>query len=459
MILNIENLGTVKSAKIDLSKRLILFCGRNSTGKTYVSYILHAFLTDGKVFKLDSAENIAHQILKNRSFLIEKRFIDEWLSKNCREVMNQLGSVFAISDSTKEKLFSDFNLGVEFRDSDYQDAIANTIINAQMSDGQYVWKIEKKAGDEQVRVECNVDDTSIITPESFRLANLLCNILRDLTLGKDSGVRMLTVERNSIYTFKTELSLSRNELIDRIQSQSGKSELDIFDIINSSSRRYPLAVRSSLRVANDLENVQKAESPYAEVSRQIEEDILGGEVSMTKNGDVEFRAKSMLKSKRLPFHLSSSIVKTMASLVIYLRHMARPSDTLIIDEPEMNFHPDVQVVLARIFAVLVNKGLKVVVSTHSDYIVREFNNLIMAGAIAAKGDMDFVTSLDYTEDMLIRQDDLAVLLFKLVKKKAVNAISLDIDDEGFAVESIDDTIQKQNITAEALYAKLLYAEE
>ena len=138
MILNIENLGTVKSAKIDLSKRLILFCGRNSTGKTYVSYILHAFLTDGKVFKLDSAENIAHQILKNRSFLIEKRFIDEWLSKNCREVMNQLGSVFAISDSTKEKLFSDFNLGVEFRDSDYQDAIANTIINDQMSDGQYV---------------------------------------------------------------------------------------------------------------------------------------------------------------------------------------------------------------------------------------------------------------------------------------------------------------------------------
>lgn len=458
MILNIENLGTVKSARIDLSKHLILFCGRNSTGKTYVSYILHAFLTDGKVFKLDSAISIARQILENRSFLIEKGIIEEWLSKNCREVMNQLGSVFAISDSTKEKLFSDFKLSVEYDDSDYQNAIANTVINAQMSDGQYVWKIEKKAGDNQVRVECNVDDTSIITPDSFRLANLLSNILRDLTLGKDSGVRMLTVERNSIYTFKTELSLSRNELIDRIQSQSGKSELDIIDIINSSSRRYPLAVRSSLRVANDLENVQKAESPFAVVSRLIEEDILGGEVSMTKNGDVEFHAKSMLKSKRLPFHLSSSIVKTMASLVIYLRHMARPSDTLIIDEPEMNFHPDVQVLLARIFAVLVNKGLKVVVSTHSDYIVREFNNMIMANAIVAKGDVESVTSLGYTTDMLIQKDALSVLLFKMVKRKVVNTVSIEIDDEGFAVESIDDTIQKQNIMAETLYAKL-YSED
>ena len=423
-----------------------------------MSYILHAFLTDGKVFRLDSAKNITRQILEKRSFQIEKISIDEWLSKNCQEVMDQLGSVFAISDSTKEKLFSDFNLSVDYNDDDYQATIANTVINAQMSDGQYVWKIEKKAGDDQVRVECNVDDSGILTSDSFRLANLLCNIFRDLTLGKDSGVRMLTVERNSIYTFKTELSLSRNELIDRIQAQSDKSELDIIDIINSSSRRYPLAVRSSLRVANDLENVQKAESPYAEISRQIEENILGGEVSMTKNGDVEFHAKSMLKSKRLPFHLSSSIVKTMASLVIYLRHMARPSDTLIIDEPEMNFHPDVQVVLARIFAVLVNKGLKVVVSTHSDYIVREFNNLIMAGAIAAKGDMETVVSLGYTPDMFIRQDELSVLLFKLVKRNTVNTVSLDIDDEGFAVESIDDTIQKQNITAETLYAKL-YSEE
>lgn len=70
------------------------------------------------------------------------------------------------------------------------------------------------------------------------------------------GVRMLTVERNSIYTFKTELSLGRNELIDRIQQKSGRSELDILDIVNSSSRRYPLAVRSSLRIANDLDNVQ-----------------------------------------------------------------------------------------------------------------------------------------------------------------------------------------------------------
>ena len=35
MILNIENLGVVKKAQIDLSKKFIVFCGKNNTGKTY----------------------------------------------------------------------------------------------------------------------------------------------------------------------------------------------------------------------------------------------------------------------------------------------------------------------------------------------------------------------------------------------------------------------------------------
>lgn len=109
----------------------------------------------------------------------------------------------------------------------------------------------------------------------------------------------------------------------------------------------------------------------------------------------------MAKNRRLPFHLSSSIVKTMASLVIYLRHIARIGDVLIIDEPEMNFHPDVQVVLARIFAILATRGLRIVVSTHSDYIIRELNNLIMADAIYSRGDESPINELGYQKDMLL----------------------------------------------------------
>lgn len=266
---------------------------------------------------------------------------------------------------------------------------------------------------------------------------------------------MLTVERNSIYTFKTELSLSRNELIDKIQQQANNPKIDILDIVNSSSRRYPQPIRDSLRIANDLSNVQKYVSPYSEIADIIETKLLQGKVDTTKEGEVEFHADGMSKTKRLPFHMSSSIVKTMASLVIYLRHIAGKGETLIIDEPEMNFHPNVQVWLARIFALLSAKGLRIIVSTHSDYIVRELNSLIMGGTLLKKGIKEPIHSLGYNDDMLLDYADLSVLFFSQTgKKNNVTIKSLPIDDEGFTVESIDETILEQNKRVETLYAAL-----
>lgn len=453
MILNFENLGVVRKAQIDLSKKFILFCGRNSTGKTYTSFILQAFMSEMYVDSLASVDKFTQQINDHGCFRIEKEMIQEWIDAACMNVKQKLGSIFGISDSTCDKLFQKFSILAQFTDSDFERALALPML-LKREEGNVVWKISKQPNEDIISVECNCEEgKAVLNPHSMRAAVLYSSVIRFLALGNDAGVRMLTVERNSIYTFKTELSLSRNELIDQIQ-QSGNSELDIFGLINKSSRRYPQAVRSSLRIANDLENIQKYESEFADIANLIEGNLLGGEVNMTKNGDVEFHAANMPKSRRLPFHMSSSIVKTMASLVIYLRHIATKGDMLIVDEPEMNFHPDVQVLLARIFTLLSKRGLQVVVSTHSDYIVREMNNLIMAHSIFMKeGEFPF-NEYDLQEDMLLDPNDISVMLFEHIKKSQVEAKSIAIDEEGFAVASIDDTINRQNIMAEKLYAEL-----
>lgn len=453
MKLIISNLGIIRSAEIDLDKKFTIFCGRNSTGKTYASYVLHAFLEDGNIFQLNCIKDIVEQIVSSGKFSIKRAYIEEWLNANCQIVVDQTGSIFGISDATKNKLFSKFALSVSYTDEDFLETI-KIPLSAQMTDGSSFWKIIKAVDSEDVTVESNVDSAVLLPEGNFRAMMLVCHILRQLAFCKMPGVRMLTVERNSIYTFKTELSLSRNELIDHIQ-QTSKSEIDVIDIINKSSRRYPFAVRSSLKIANDLENVQKSDSVFAVVADQIEKELLLGEVSMTKSGDVEFHPQGMTKTRRLPFHLSSSIVKTMASLVIYLRHIAKVGDTLIIDEPEMNFHPDVQILLAQIFAILTTKGLRVIVSTHSDYIIREINNLIMAGAISKQGEIDLLQEVGYTRDMLLNYYDVSVLQFVKTGKSIVRVTSLEIDEEGFAVDSIDSAIKNQNIKAERLYAQLL----
>lgn len=454
MILNIYDLGAVKQCQIDLNKKFMLFCGRNSTGKTYVSYVLHAFLYDESLYVSDYYQAIIEQIRETGSFKVTKSNIQTWLDYKCQTIINQTGSIFGISDVTKNKLFKKFTISAEFTDDDFARMLENPIQTMMKEQGKNFWKINKKALSDTIQIESNVDVDIWLNKASIRFVSLLTKLFRQLAFGNTNIARMLTVERNSIYTFKTELSLSRNELIDRIQQQADRSELDVIDMLNNSSRRYPQSVRNSLRVANDLENVQKFDSPYSNVADMIETNLLDGEVSMTKNGDVEFHSKRMLKSSKLPFHLSSSIVKTMASLVIYLRHIAKTGDTLIVDEPEMNFHPDVQVILARIFAILSSRGLNIVISTHSDYIIRELNNLIMAKALLEKKKFDAATQMGYTEEMCIDSNDISVLYFDHYGKKNVRVSPLVVDMDGFAVNSIDSTISNQNERANTLYDEL-----
>ncbi len=443
MILNIENLGAIKQAKIDLSKKLTLFCGKNSTGKTYAAYVLHAFLSAVPSMRdvLSYYGALREQVKKEGFFTIEKKHVEEWVNLKCEHVRKNLGSIFGISDDTCDSLFKDFKLTAEISEQDLKKAIVKNYYL-----GEKVYKVKKKEGDNKIYIEADVD--SVENGAEFVF-------IMDSLVNSDAS-RMLTVERNSIYTFKTELSLSRNELIDKIQNLTKPDSA--IELLNASSRRYPATIRESLRIANDLENVQKYKSPFSEIADRIENDLLMGEVSTTPNGDVVFHASSMPKTKQLPFHMSSSIVKTMASLVIFLRHIAAKGDCIIIDEPEMNFHPDVQVLLAKIFSLLANKGLRVVVSTHSDYIVREFNNLIMANSVVRKGSAVSLDDMGYSTDMLLDYNDINVVYFDR-KTTTVTANPLPVDEMGFSIESIDETINQQNEVAENLYAALIDDEE
>ncbi len=274
------------------------------------------------------------------------------------------------------------------------------------------------------------------------------------------GARMLTVERNSIYTFNTELSLSRNELIDRLLDVNVKrSESNLADMVNSGSQRYPLAIRDSLRIANDLDTIQKRKSPYFEFATKIESELLHGEISVNKTGSVEFVPKTSGKQvKRLPIHMTSSIVKTLSSLIIYLKHLAKKHDLVIIDEPEMNLHPDNQIVLARLFAKLVNKGIRLIISTHSDYIIREFNNVVMAHEMFSAKKTIADIDLSYDKSELLDRKKIDVLYFQFNKKGKVEITNVPLDKYGFNIESIDNTINLQNEITQDLFDSLRYGE-
>lgn len=450
MIVEISYLGAIRKAVVDLQKPLTLFCGPNSTGKTYLSYLLYAILENTDYIESKSLDKIVKYFFEHKEFILHRESIEDFIQDVAANIKTQLGSIFGIGDTAVNKLFSQFNISLILSEEDYK-RIIEAPCRLISKNGENEIGIVKDALSDKVIYQINAEDSSVERDSLMRLRLMINHFFRLLCFRNSGGVRMLTVERNSIYTFKTELSLGRNELIDRIQQKSGRAELDILDMVNSSSRRYPLAVRSSLRIANDLENVQKFNSPYSKVAELIEKGILQGDVKITRTGDVEFVSDKVGKTKHLPIHLTSSIVKTMSSLVIYLKHIARKGDLLIIDEPEMNFHPNVQILLMRIFAMLTKLDLRIIISTHSDYMIREVNNLIMAGTINSK-DSQLIKKLGYEESMLLNKNDIAVKYFNYGKlKRLLDVIDVKVEDDGFSIESIDNTINEQNRITETLF--------
>ena len=86
-------------------------------------------------------------------------------------------------------------------------------------------------------------------------------------------------------------------------------------------------------------------------------------------------------SDPLPLMRASSMVSELAPVVLFLRHLVRPDDVLIIEEPESHLHPGMQVEFTRQLAGLVRAGIRVIVTTHSEWLLQELANLVRASAL------------------------------------------------------------------------------
>lgn len=83
----------------------------------------------------------------------------------------------------------------------------------------------------------------------------------------------------------------------------------------------------------------------------------------------------------LPLKNASSMVSELAPVVLYLRHRVGPDSVLIIEEPESHLHPAMQVEFTRQLAALVRAGVRVIVTTHSEWVLEELSNIVRRSAL------------------------------------------------------------------------------
>ena len=111
----------------------------------------------------------------------------------------------------------------------------------------------------------------------------------------------------------------------------------------------------------------------------------------------------------LPLLNASSMVSDLAPLVLYLRHIVQPGNVLIIEEPESHLHPEMQVELTRQLAKLVQGGYRVIITTHSEWILEELANVVLRSQLPSARRADIPGG---TGDVALPPNQVGVWLFQ-----------------------------------------------
>jgi hypothetical protein len=441
MKITIKNLGVLESAEYELGD-LTVVCGKNNTGKTYAAYALYGFLDywrNGYEFQVDEA--LIEEVQNNAEVLITQEQIRDWLPKNL-----ELASKKYCSEQLPKALGYSFDFLELFKDREFSVNVDETSIPlfdskemfrviAPNRNGSHGITITPDAEGKNIRIHQQYQ--SISQKFSFNPTRFLAKFISKEIIPYAS---FASANRIGVAMFSNEIRYLRDELYQKNEfSFDKKIPID-----------YPLPVVENL---NTIRDSLLSPPKLIEDIHDIFCELLGGNFEIA-NGKLYF-IPSNNNNLSLTITESSSSVRSLLSIWLQLCNDAQQTNftnMFMIDEPEMNLHPVNQCLLARIFARLVNLGYKIYITTHSDYIVKELNTLIILNRRNKNSD-DVMKQYGYSEKEILDPNRVRVYMAQEIeteKKTDYNQppkctfIRANIDELGMDLPSFDNTIDEMN---------------
>jgi len=374
MQISVENLGKLTKADFSLGD-LSIICGENNMGKTYATYALFGFLhtwrnhvefdiNDGKIFSLLNDGSVSIDL---------KEYLDIaslTLEKACISYTKKLPDVFA--SNVKQFKGAKFQLFLDKSEMNLSNSFHRTIRAANTE----LFVLDKDA-ESTLLLATLVTEKDVLQIPQIVIKRIISEAIVEIVFAAHLPRPFISsAERTGAAIFRNELNFARNRLLEELRQRD--TNVDPMDLLMKSSPDYALAVEENVDFTRQLETIFKQDSEIFKRSPEVLESfahIIGGEYEVDRNNDLFYKPKGT--KVKLTMDASSSAVRSLLDIGFYLRHVAKPGDLLMIDEPELNLHPKNQRLIARLFASLTKLGIKVFITTHSDFIVKEINTLIM----------------------------------------------------------------------------------
>jgi len=233
-------------------------------------------------------------------------------------------------------------------------------------------------------MELQLKNIGMIKEANIKLDGLTI-IAGENDTGKSTVARELHYEASSFgslgrYPIKlgnrAKLKLAENETISKkVVLIDTPNSLDTFSFIKNATlliHQQRLNIHLSIfRVDLILQLSQDTLEEFEDNSiyKNIEE-LIGGKVFYDKNKDEILYEKYSLENKIFKMESTSNGIKMFGFIqILLLNGTIKENTILILDEPEVHLHPKWQLKYAKLIIKLVKNGVKVLVNSHSPYMI------------------------------------------------------------------------------------------
>ena len=431
--LRVENYGKIKSAEIEIAP-LTLFVGDNNSGKSYLMSLLWGI------------ENLGVGALLGSEYLESEETdeLSEWFISQM-EIDIQKKYHIATLEDVSEMLSSVLNKGLEKNKDNFVRRIFN-------SDNVSIGKLSIDLGDFKGRsldIELN-EQTELLSlyidlGQRFLIHRTIVETLKDK---KYINSILIQVLYKCIMDIKT-TELETQRIIYLPAARTGFMLTK--DIINKVGRNntfnlpddrekftpFVRPINYFLDIMGDLTVGQKKNENYIHLAEDIEHEMTDGTIEFSDMPNKEVMYVPDGHKKGIPLRLVSAVVTELCPLILILKH----SDNIArfyYEEPEMCLHPQLQSRMGKVIARIVNNGIGMVITTHSDIILQHINNMIK---LQNRKDCDEICDrLHYGKEDLLNCDQVRVYQLKARAKGKTVVEELSCGENGFIAPTFNDAL-------------------